>query len=105
MSASFLDWLGLVWRIVNAEPKWLMIVGLYLDLFGGILIAFTAWFRLSIPGVTGMNMGTGMIATGDIEEPSGPLRWRRRLVIFGGALLAGGFLLQIIANHLQMALA
>ena len=99
-----LEWVQHLWGIVAAEPRWLTIVGLYCDLAGAVIIAITAWFRLSFPGVTGVSMSGGLIYTGDIEEPSRPLWWRRGFVIAGGILLAGGFALQIYANHLQLEL-
>ena len=69
----------------------MQIVGLGLDIVGALLIAFTAWLRIS------MNM-----TWDDPNEPKEGLRVRRRLVILGGLLLTVGFGLQIWGTWLQM---
>ncbi len=97
-----------VWCIAMSEPRWFVIVGLSSDVVGGVLIAATAWLRLSIPGTIVSSLagvpGAGGWANPS-EERSGPL-WRRRvLVLVGGGLLAGGFGLQIYGSWLQMALS
>ena len=68
-----------------AEPRWLAIVGLGLDLVGAILVAGTAWFRVATISAYG---GPG-------GEPEEMLKKRRWFVLIGGFLLASGFALQM----------
>lgn len=77
------------------QPRWFTVAGLYLDLVGGVLIAATAWLRMSV------FVGYG----GPGSEYPGPLWWRRMLVLLGGLLLTAGFGLQIYGTQLQIALA
>ena len=87
------------------EPRQLANVGLVLDMIGAVLVAFTAWLRLKIPGRAGTNVKgiTEEITwVPPADEPLRPLRVRRSFVILGGALLVIGFYFQIHANQLQM---
>jgi hypothetical protein len=81
-----------MWELLAQEPRWLIIIGLGLDLVGGVLVAGTAWFRLEVAIPYG---GPG-------SEAAGPLRWRRTFVAIGGTLLAVGFGLQMHGTWLQM---
>lgn len=81
-----------LWDTAMAEPRWWTIVGLGLDLVGGVLVAATAWYRIQ------------MINTwkdGD-KEPLRALWWRRGAVLSGGLFLSGGFALQMYATWLQV---
>jgi len=82
-----------MWELLAQEPRWLTIVGLGLDLVGGVLVAGTAWFRLKVSVAYG---GPGM-------EPAGSLRWRRGFVVVGGVALAAGFALQMYGTWLQIS--
>ncbi len=88
-----------VWEQVVAEPKWLAIFGLFLDLIGGVLIAATAWFRLTL-AVDPLAIQSGV--TGSAEESKRILRWRRCAVVGGGTLLSAGFALQMVSTRLQI---
>ena len=81
-----------MWELLAQEPRWLIIVGLGFDLVGGVLVAWTAWFRMQVAVAFG---GPGV-------EAAGPLRWRRAFVVLGGALLSLGFLLQMGGTWLQV---
>ncbi len=81
-----------LWEQVFIEPRWLTIFGLFMDLIGGVLIAFTAWFRVQVAVAYG---GPG-------REPKQALWWRRSAVLLGGTLLSAGFALQIVSTRLQI---
>ena len=81
-----------MWEFLAQEPRWLIIVGLGLDLVGGVLVAGTAWLRLQIDDRWD-SLGA---------ELKRPLRIRRALVASGGLLLAVGFGLQMYGTWLQM---
>ena len=81
-----------VWEQIVAEPKWLAIFGLFLDLVGGVLIAATAWFRVQVSVTYG---GPG-------SEPKQALWRRRSAVLLGGTLLSAGFALQMVSTRLQI---
>ena len=83
------------------EPRQLANFGLFLDMIGAGMIAYTAWFRLKIPSRTGMTFGD-FTRVPAAEEARRPLLVRRGLVILGGFLLVIGFGFQMYANHLQM---
>ncbi len=90
-----------LWAEMMAEPRWLAIVGLFLDMIGAVLVAGTAWFRMTtyLPYA---GRATDAAKAGPVTEEYGPL-WRRRgFVIVGGLLLVIGFGLQIWATRLQM---
>ena len=70
-----------LWQQLIAEPRWLTIIGLALDLVGGALIALTAWFRLK---VSVSPLGAQIGVSEDASEPTSGLRWRRRIVVIGG---------------------
>ena len=88
-----------IWEQVFIEPRWLTIIGLFMDLIGGGLVAFTAWFRLSL-AVDPLAIQSGV--TGSAEESDWALKWRRRAVVAGGSLLVAGFALQMIATWWQI---
>ncbi len=77
---------------ITAEPKWWAIIGLGLDLVGGVLVALTTWMRVIV------NVPWG----GPAEEPPEGLRKRRRIVVSGALLLTAGFALQMWSNTLQI---
>ena len=81
-----------MWEVLIAEPRWLAIMGLGMDLAGGALVATTAWFRIKTASTYG---GPG-------GEPEEVLRLRRSFVYVGGSLLTLGFGLQIWATWLQI---
>ena len=99
-------WLGglamSIWEELLLEPRWLTLVGLCMDLFGGSLIAYTAWFRLSLFVVPLPIESRVSGVTGSAHEPEGGLKWRRHAVVWGGILLGLGFVLQICATWLQI---
>lgn len=74
-------------------------VGLLMDLFGGGLVAATAWFRLRL-SVNPLAFEMGV--TGSAEESERALKWRRYAVIIGGSLLSAGFALQMLSTWLQI---
>jgi hypothetical protein len=80
------------WAIMQAEPRWMAILGLALDLAGGVLVAAVAWMRVTAVVYYG----------GPATEPAGPLWWRRGFVVLGGFLLAAGFALQMWATYRQI---
>ena len=91
-----------IWEQLLLEPRSLTIVGLAMDLIGGTLIAFTAWFRLSFV-VVPLPTGSGVLGvTGIAQEPGGALKWRRVAVVVGVLLLGLGFGLQMFATWLQI---
>ncbi len=77
---------------VMAEPRWLTIAGLGLDVIGGVLVAATAWARIQMIGTWD---------EGDLE-PLRTMRGRRNMVLAGGILLSAGFALQMYATWMQM---
>ncbi len=89
-----------IWEQVFIEPRWLTIFGLFMDLIGGVLIAFTAWFRLRL-AVDPLAFQMGV--TGSAEESERTLRWRRCAVVGGGTLLSAGFALQMVSTWLQIS--
>lgn len=85
-----------LWAAVLAEPRWLVIIGLGFDAIGAVLVAITAWLRISAVAYLGDGAGPNVH-----EEPAGLVK--RRWLVFGGAsLLVFGFSLQGIAAWLQM---
>ena len=82
-----------LWAMVLAEPRCLIIVGLALDVIGAVLVAFTAWARVS--AVLGFDTDKST------EMPKDVYR-RRLMVIVGAGFLVVGFVLQGIAAWLQM---
>ncbi len=93
-----------MWHQVLAEPRWLIIAGLGLDMVGGVLVALTAWsrVRVSISPISAPMGGAPMGVIGTGSEPGSGLKWRRRSVVAGAALLALGFAMQIWGTWLQM---
>ncbi len=85
-----------IWEAMLAEPRWIAIIGLVLDAVGAVLVAFTAWLRISAVSYIGYGGGP------NIEEERSGLINRRRLVVVGAFLLVAGFILQGIAAWLQM---
>lgn len=81
-----------LWSAVQAEPRWLAIIGLGIDAVGGVMVALVAWMRVTV----------GVYWGGPGQEPSGALRRRRAVVVVGGSLLALGFGLQMWATYLQI---
>ena len=81
-----------LWAVTMAEPKWWAIIGLGLDLIGGVLVALTAWMRVKVAVAYG---GPG-------EEPLSTLRKRKWTVGFGAVFLTVGFLLQMWSTRLQI---
>ena len=88
-----------IWEQLFLEPRWLTILGLFMDLIGGTLIAITAWFRLRFT-VDPLAIQSGV--TGSADESERALKWRRRAVVAGGILLGLGFGLQMYATWLQI---
>ena len=80
-----------IWETILAEPRWIAIIGLVLDAVGAVLVAFTAWARMKLPELYG--------ATAEADQT---LRPRRRMVVWGAALLVVGFILQGVAAWMQM---
>ncbi len=87
------------WYQVLAEPKLLIIVGLGLDVIGAWMVALTAWSRVHVHVSP---VGAVIGVTGYGSEPASGLKWRRRGVVAGGALLMLGFGCQIWGTWLQM---
>ena len=81
-----------LWAALMAEPKWWAIIGLGLDLVGGVLVAFTAWFRVSVE----------VPWSSDGVEPAESLKVRQRMVLSGAGALSAGFGIQIWSTALQI---
>ena len=84
-----------IWETMLTEPRWIAIIGLVLDAIGAVLVAITAWLRISGVAVLG-NGGPNVH-----EEHSG-LAKRRWLVVVGALLLVVGFIMQAVAAWMQM---
>ncbi len=91
-----------IWEQLFLEPRWLTMIGLAMDLIGGTLIAFTAWFRLSLFVVPLPIESSVLGVTGIAGESEEALKWRRCAVFAGGILLGLGFGLQMYATWLQI---
>ena len=79
-----------------AEPRWLIIIGLGLDIAGAVLIAITALSRVKSDLYFGPGGG---------QEQDRPLARRRWMVGIGGFLLVGGFAMQGVATAMQISQA
>lgn len=86
-----MEWLQCLVDVCQ-EPRELANVGLWCDMAGAILVAVTAWHRVSVSVTYG---GPG-------KETAKPLWARRIALVAGAALLVVGFWFQIHANNLQM---
>ena len=77
-----------LWCAALAEPKWLSVFGLGLDAIGAFLLAYIAWFRISVRAVRG----------GQAKEPDQAVRPRRNVLCVGAVFLVVGFAMQIAGN-------